>query len=113
MSAEHKHIDDLFREKQAETSNGNASSATYWSQLEQELPQQGPGPKKSFRKKITRRWITYMGLAALVTTVTYYAANRSSSSPKQKIAKAPLSPGAITPKLSIPLPAALIPKTKT
>jgi hypothetical protein len=108
MSSENKPIDDFFKEKLDSLGTDGISSKTSWEEMQANLQQPGPGPKKILRKKITRRWITYMGLAALVTTVTWFAVNDKSSQSrvsKTRVSKTQVSLKPITPVVSIPLPA--------
>jgi hypothetical protein len=74
MLSEQEHIDDFFRRRQKELKIDEAGKTAHWQQMDALLNQPIPGPpKKRFWKKITRRTITYMGVAAVVITTTYYA----------------------------------------
>lgn len=74
MSVNDEHIDDLFRRRREELSPGTAGKDRHWEEMTNMLDQQ-PAPPK-VRKKVTKRIITYLGVAALVTTVTYYSVIR-------------------------------------
>jgi len=74
MSVNDEYIDDLFRRRQEELSPGTAGKDRHWEEMAAMLNQQ-PAPPK-IRKKVTKRIITYLGVAALVTAVTYYSVTR-------------------------------------
>jgi len=74
MQFDPQNIDDFFRKKFDSIETNSDGAAKDWKQLEHSMDQ--PGPKKSVRRKITRRIIRYLGVAALVTTVTYFAVSK-------------------------------------
>jgi|GEM_PF-2206035 len=75
MLAGKENIDDFFRDRQQSLPVDPASQQKGWKDMDALLGKPAPGPKT--RKRITRRLVTYMGLAAIVTTITYFAVTKT------------------------------------
>ncbi|MDB5201811.1 MAG: hypothetical protein JWQ27_1220 [Ferruginibacter sp.] len=73
MSAENNSFDEFYRQNY-EAAETPLLSVQHWNDMAKILGRR-PGPKKSFHKRTIRRVISYLGLLAIITTVTYFSVN--------------------------------------
>ncbi|HMK03713.1 MAG TPA: hypothetical protein VK489_05960, partial [Ferruginibacter sp.] len=78
MQQDNNNIENKLRQLENQQLPDLSHMDEHWQEMNLMLGQNAPvPPKKRFWKKITRRTITYMGVAAVVITTSYYAVKYS------------------------------------